>query len=99
MKSKIIFVLILLSLVFNIFHDLLIHNQLKADSSKTVMIDGFKPLKHYPVCDLHKVFHFLAILAPFYSVVSSSMVSRQLIFVEVVPPQTILESSFKPPRT
>ena len=100
MKSKVIFTIILFSLLLNIFHDLFINNQIKTNVSKTVLIDKSQPLKtHYSVCDLHEVFHFLGILPHFHSVHSSSMVSTKLSFKESISPQKILESSFKPPKT
>ena len=99
MKSKVMFTMVLFSLLLNIFHDLLIDHQVQTDGSKVVMVDTSKSIKtHHTLCDLHEVFHFSAILSSFDSFEPSQKVSRQLSFVEKISPKLIIESSFKPPR-
>ena len=100
MKSKIIFTIILFSLLLNIFHDLFIDHQVQTDVSKTIVMDKSKPIKtHHSLCDLHEVFHFSAILSSFDAIEPSSPLFTRLFFIEEISPQQILERSFKPPRT
>jgi hypothetical protein len=100
MKSKIVFTMVLFSLLLNIFHDFFINNQIQTDVSKSIIVKKSTVTKHqYTLCDLHEVFHFSAILSVFPSIEPSFIVSTQLSFIEKIPPHQILESSFKPPRT
>jgi hypothetical protein len=97
MKSKIVFTMLLFSLLLNIFHDLLIQQQVQTEVSTMAMIDTLGQAQD-TLCDLHEVFHFTAILPLFEIYEVSSKVYTKLSFIEKITPQLILESSFKPPR-
>ncbi len=69
MKSKIVFTMVLFSLLLNIFHDFFINNQIQTDVSKSIIVKKSTVTKHqYTLCDLHEVFHFSAILSVFPSI-------------------------------
>jgi hypothetical protein len=97
MKSKIIFSIILFSLLLNIFHDLLIEQQVQTETSMLIVIDKSQKVEK-TLCDLHEVFHFIAIIPLFEPLGISSKVSTKLSFSKKISSQNILESSFKPPR-
>ncbi len=98
MKSKIVFILVLFSLLLNIFHDLLIDQQVQTEVSTELVLDKSQKVQD-KLCDLHEVFHFAAIIPLFEALESSSKVSTKPLFTEKISSQNILESSFKPPRT
>jgi len=99
MKSKIIYIFVLFSLSLNIFHDLIILQEAK--SSCQTITQVMDKHKHDTCCsdivDLHKVFHFMAILSNNLSLHYSPS-SQELFSLKVFLPQFIIESSFKPPR-
>ncbi len=97
MKSKTVFILVLFALLLNIFHDLLIEQQVKTEvMNHSVLLDVSQG--DNKLCDLHEIFHFTAILPLFTPLFSSTQVSVKPLFIQAISPQNILEASFKPPR-
>ena len=98
MKSKVVFTLVLFSLFLNIFHDLLIDQQVQTEIKTMAVFDKSHKIQK-KLCDLHEVFHFTAILPLIEPLEPSSKVSTKLSFIKKIFSQHIIESSFKPPRT
>jgi len=104
MKSKILFIVVFVSLLLNIFHGFFVENELH--TSKLAEI-------HTPLCDvenivhddasyhldLHQLFHFVALIDSFHSLENYSKTATSMLFFDKNFSQQILESSFKPPRT
>ena len=99
MKSKILFVIILFSLLLNVCHDLLIEHQVNIELTSELDHKKIKKIisKHQHI-DLHEIFHFSAVIIVHKNVEIFSKISRDMLFIEKSSPQLIIESSFKPPR-
>jgi hypothetical protein len=54
--------------------------------------------KTHRLCDLHKMFHFSAILISNEDFEESATLSLKLTFIEKISPTQYIESSFKPPK-
>jgi len=99
MKSKIVFMILLLSLLLNIGHDFLIDKQFKTNS--TILEEHQKIKKitsKHQILDLHEIFHFHALLIKHKSIENFPKFLRNMLYVEKLSPQIIFDSSFKPPR-
>ena len=96
MKIKIIFTVVLFSLLLNIFHDFTIPSQVSTDCcAKVEVLD--KSDDCYKTETFHHFFHFSALLN----------ISEEQLFVPAhiqpvsdikYPPLMVLETSFKPPK-
>jgi hypothetical protein len=106
MKFRIILTILLSSFVLNIFHDSIIshhHTTVEIPTVAMTMTDNISLTKvhhsdEYRLCDLHKLFHFSAILIPYELMVPTHKVLPELTFIDKISPQQVIESSFKPPK-
>ena len=101
MKSKFIFIVLLFSLFFTISHDLLIADEIDCECSSSLLHDIQKDEVECckGLCDFHEVFHFSAILSAFLDVNELAILDKKLYFISSIPPTSIYQSTFKPPRT
>jgi hypothetical protein len=104
MKSKILFIVVFVSLLLNIFHSFFVENELhtnKLAEIHTPLCEGEKnshDASSYHL-DLHQLFHFVALIDSFHSLENYSKTATSMLFFDNIFPQQILESSFKPPRS
>ena len=96
MKSKSIFIVLLLSMLLNVFHDFTISHQIDTKCS-TEVEPSEKSKKCNQVDELHHFFHFSAIVICLRDELSLIIQSVPL-FVTIHPPFLILQTSFKPPK-
>ena len=96
MKSKFIFILLLLSMLLNIFHDFTISDQIKSDLQvKNSLLESDKG--SIKVDDLHHFFHFFGIVLSLKNELSLLLQTAPT-SITVQPPFLILQTSFKPPK-
>ena len=99
-RFKTVIVILSISLLFNIFHDLILSLEVN-DSCKTnvqLLIEEPSSTCSHIGVELHKHFHFIALFELIESSKKSLTTSTKPSYVVSISPQFILESSFKPPR-
>ena len=99
-RFKTVILILSISLLFNIFHDLILSLEI-THSSKTevhlVAEDPSSTCSHIGV-ELHKHLHFIALFELIESSKKTLTTSTNPSYLVSISPQFILESSFKPPR-
>jgi len=100
-RFKSIIMILLLSLLFNIFHDLVLSSKVNHDCQTNVqlMIEESSSSCTHIAVELHKHFHFIALFEWIDLTLNHLTTSTKLSYVTHLSPQFILESSFKPPRS
>ena len=108
MKFRIILTILLSSFVLNIFHDLLITHHTSLATSQVMVMEEFSEellgellgehQTHHRLCDLHKMFHFSAILLSKERLEYALSLSSTLLFIEKISPRQLFDTSFKPPK-
>ncbi|NEW60594.1 hypothetical protein GSY74_04795 [Sulfurovum sp. bin170] len=99
MKSKFIFIIVLLSLFLNISHDILIANETTGCECTSILQSIQETDKNdccNGVCELHEIFHFSAILSVI-DIEFPNPIPAKLFFISSTPPTTIYQTTFKPP--
>jgi len=99
-RFKTIIFIMSTSLLFNIFHDLILSLEVN-DSCKTEVhleTEEASSSCAHMVGELHKYFHFVALFEFIEPTLKSLTTSSNPCYVVSISPQFILESSFKPPR-
>lgn len=96
MKIKIIFTVVLFSLLLNIFHDFTIPSQISTDCcAKVEVVD--KSDDCYKTDILHHFFHFSALILTSEEQLFLPAQTQPISDIEH-PPLMVLQTSFKPPR-
>ncbi|HIP50767.1 MAG TPA: hypothetical protein EYG94_01660 [Campylobacterales bacterium] len=99
LKSKFVFLLVLLSLLLNITHDIVLANEFNETCS--VNLEHKSSVENDVCCnnmiDLHKVFHFTAILSSLSDINFFDFLYRKLNFVTFFPLASCYQNSFRPP--
>jgi len=102
-RFKTIIFILSTSLLFNIFHDLILSLEVN-DSCKTevhqvdITTEEASSSCLHMLGELHKHFHFVALFEFIEPTLKSLTTSSNPCYVVSISPQFILESSFKPPR-
>ena len=98
-KVKSILLLLLLSLAFNIIHDLvLVDDHSHLHQARLLVLEVEDNSKHqHSTVDVHDIFHFSAIFTEFVSVKLASTLYEKLNFTLAMPTATITNNSFRPP--
>jgi hypothetical protein len=97
MKIKIIFTVVLFSLLLNIFHDFTIPSQITSDCcTKIELLD--KSDDCYKIEVLHHFFHFFALALTLEDELFLRSQIKPVFDIEH-PPLMVRQTSFKPPRT
>ena len=99
-QFKTVILILSISLLFNIFHDLILSLEVN-DSCKTnvqLLIEEPSSTCSHIGIELHKQLHFVALFEFIKPTVKSLTTSTTPSYLVSISPQFILESSFKPPR-
>jgi hypothetical protein len=102
-RFKTVILILSISLLFNIFHDLILSLEVN-DSCKTEVYQVHLTTEEASSScthmggGLHKHFHFVALFEFIEPTVKSLTTSTTPSYVVSISPKFILESSFKPPR-
>lgn len=98
-KVKPILLLLLLSLAFNIIHDLvLIDDHSHLHQARLVVLKVEDNSKHqHSTVDVHDIFHFSAIFTEFSNLQLSSSLYEKLHFTLSIPNTRIRKNTFRPP--
>jgi len=99
-RFKMVIVVLLLSLLLNIFHDSILSSEVNPSCQIKVQLLMEKSSSECcnVAIELHKHFHFIALFELIESSKKSLTTSTNPSYVVSISPQFILESSFKPPR-
>ena len=98
-KIKPVLLLLLLSLAFNIIHDLVLiddHSHLHQARLVVLEVEDNSKYQHSTV-DVHDIFHFSAIFTEFSNLQLSSNLYEKLHFSLSMPNTTIKNNTFRPP--
>ena len=99
MKSKLIFIIILLSLFLSISHDILLTNE-TTECECTYTLKSMQESENIDcckgMCELHEIFHYSAILSTI-DIIFHYHQQIKLLFISSTPQSTIYQSTFRPP--
>jgi len=100
MKSKFIFIILLFSLFLNISHDLLLADKVNYECTSSLVHNIQKESMECSstLCEFHEIFHFSAILSIFIDEDELAILDKKLYHTSSIPPTSIHQSTFKPPR-
>jgi hypothetical protein len=97
MKLKSIFIVLLISMFLNIFHDFTIEHQINLDCCNNIELLE-KSDKCHKIDIVHHFFHFFALELLFKELLFLRTQIKPIFDTEH-PPLMVLDTSFKPPRS
>ncbi len=105
MKSKIVFITILISMLFTISHDFFISNQIEevlAPSSCKLSKDKSITIEEHnanQMCDFHMIFHFHALFPKKFTFELFELKESITHYLKHIFFTSIIGTAFKPPRS